>query len=71
MKDNDASAENLPADDHLREDVSLPSDGPADTADEFAPGQTNAGQQVAGLASAPHYGKDQDPEAGTDSNNPV
>ncbi|MEV4990955.1 hypothetical protein [Pseudarthrobacter sp. LMD1-1-1.1] len=39
--------------------------------DQFAPGLTNAGQQVAGLASASGYGKDLDPEAGPDGNHPV
>ena len=43
--------------------------GAADRA--FTPGQTNAGQQVAGLASASGYGKDLDPEAEPDGNNPV
>jgi hypothetical protein len=65
---------NLPADEHLRRDVAPESGGDqAATLDggEFAPGQTNAGQQVAGLASATGYTKNQDPEEQLDSTNPV
>ena len=37
----------------------------------FTPGQTNAGQQVGGLASASGYGKGLDPEDQPGGNNPV
>lgn len=64
---------NVPEDEHLRQDVAPESEGeaPDPQKDLFAPGQTNAGQQVSGLASASDYGKDLDPEAGLDGNNPV
>lgn len=66
-------SKDIPADEHLRQDAAPESGGtspkPRDNA--FAPGQTNAGQQVAGLASASGYGEDQDPEAAPDNNNPV
>ncbi|NUS36006.1 MAG: hypothetical protein HOQ04_06030 [Pseudarthrobacter sp.] len=63
----------IPSDEHLRQDVAPGSEGEAkDSQDgQFAPGQTNAGQQVSGLASASGYGKDLDPEAEPDGNNPV
>lgn len=62
----------LPADKHLREDIAAPEEESiADTEDHFTPGQTNAGQQVAGLASAPDYGEDQDLDSELDSNNPI
>ncbi|MBT2547725.1 hypothetical protein [Arthrobacter sp. ISL-65] len=35
------------------------------------PGQTNADQQVAGLAAATHYGEAEDPEAESDVNKPL
>ncbi|MDQ0755250.1 hypothetical protein [Arthrobacter sp. B3I4] len=62
----------LPADKHLRDDVA-PAAGAAPGTDEggFTSGQTNAGQQVGGLASAAGYGKEQDPESLGDTNNPV
>lgn len=64
----------LPADEHLRDDVA-PDAGEADTVSSpgsrFMPGQTNAGQQVAGLASATDYGENEDPEAQPDGNNPI
>ena len=64
---------NVPEDAHLRQDVAPESEGEAAEAQkgQFAPGQTNAGQQVSGLASASGYGKDLDPGAGPDGNNPV
>lgn len=64
---------NVPSDEHLRQDVAPGSEGEAqDPQDgQFAPGQTNAGQQVSGLASASGYGKDLDPEAEPHGNNPV
>lgn len=37
----------------------------------LTPGQTNASQQVGGLASASGYGNGLDPEAEPDGNNPV
>lgn len=55
------------------QDVAPESGGePQETPDSgFTPGQTNAGQQVGGLASASGYGTDLDPEAEHDGNNPV
>lgn len=67
------SPSDLPDDPHLRDDVA-PGTGtePAGTGDDrFTPGQTNAGQQVAGLASATDYGAEDDPESQQDSNHPV
>jgi hypothetical protein len=63
----------LPADEHLRDDVSPASDPEplGDGQRSFAPGPTNAGQQVGGLASAVDYGKEQDPDSRGDTNNPV
>jgi hypothetical protein len=63
----------LPADKHLRDDVA-PASGEEETVSpgsHFTPGQTNAGQQVAGLASATGYGENEDPEAQPDGNNPL
>ncbi|TNB76744.1 hypothetical protein FHJ30_01085 [Arthrobacter sp. BB-1] len=80
---DDQVSENVPSDEHLRQDVAPEAGGepqdaaPQDAAPQgaadraFTPGQTNAGQQVAGLASASGYGKDLDPEAEPDGNNPV
>lgn len=64
---------NIPDDEHLRQDVAPESEGePQDAQDSgFTPGQTNAGQQVGGLASATGYGKGLDPEAQPDGNNPI
>ena len=72
MADDEVS-KNIPDDEHLRQDVAPESEGePRDAAGSgFTPGQTNAGQQVGGLASASGYGKDLDPEAQPDGNNPV
>ena len=76
MADEEVSR-NVPSDEHLRQDVAPeaggePQDAAPGTADSgFTPGQTNAGQQVAGLASASGYGKDLDPEAEPDGANPV
>jgi hypothetical protein len=69
MSDQD----NLPADQHLRDDVAPASGAEAEDPGkgDFTPGQTNAGQQVGGLASATGYGKEQDPDAQGDTNNPV
>jgi hypothetical protein len=67
------SPEELPDDPHLRDDVA-PGAGtePLGTGDDrFMPGQTNAGQQVAGLAPATDYGPDEDPDAQQDSNHPI
>ena len=70
MTDQEPSGtSDLPADEHLRDDS-----GEADTAspdNHFTPGQTNAGQQVAGLASATGYGENEDPEAQPDGYNPI
>jgi len=74
MTDREPSeAGDLPADQHLRDDVAAAS-GEAEAAspaNHFTPGQTNAGQQVAGLASATGYGENEDPEAQQDGNNPI
>jgi hypothetical protein len=66
-------ASDLPADKHLRDDVAPASDPEpdGDAQGGLTPGQTNAGQQVGGLASAPGYGKDEDPDSRGDANNPV
>ena len=69
MADDEVS-KNIPSDEHLRQDVA-PEAG-ADSPDtSFRPGQTNAGQQVAGLASASGYGDDVDPDEQHDGNNPL
>jgi hypothetical protein len=72
MTDKQESSD-LPLDPHLREDVEPGAD--RETADGegklVPPGQTNADQQVAGLAAATHYGDDVDPEAETESNKPL
>ncbi|MFC4396724.1 MULTISPECIES: hypothetical protein [Micrococcaceae] len=72
MADDEVS-KNVPEDEHLRQDVAPEPEraAPDPQKDQFAPGQTNAGQQVSGLASASGYGKDLDPEAGPDGNNPA
>jgi hypothetical protein len=72
MADEEVS-KNVPSDEHLMQDVAPESGGePQEAPDSgFTPGQTNAGQQVGGLASASGYGKDLDPEAEPDGNNPV
>lgn len=68
---NPHSTEHLPDDEHLREDISAPGEGEGGPADQhFTPGLTNAGQQVAGLASASGYGEGEDPGE-QDANHPV
>jgi hypothetical protein len=64
--------EDLPEDEHLRNDVvSAAEDGQeASPGSHFTPGLTNAGQQVGGLASATGYGDKQEPDD-MDSNKPV
>lgn len=66
------NTDDLPADRHLREDVAPAASGEqAESPDrDFLPGQTNAGQQVAGLASATGYEEKEKPEQ-RDSNNPI
>jgi hypothetical protein len=66
-------SKDIPEDEHLRQDVAPESGGEPQNAPDtgFTPGQTNAGQQVGGLASATGYGKDLDPDAQPDGNNPV
>jgi len=71
MRDDTSHGENLPLNDHLQEDISAPSDQGEAARDDFTPGQTNAGQQVGGLASTTGYGDGQDPDSGTDTNNPI
>jgi hypothetical protein len=60
-----------PLDDHLQEDIAAPSDTNAEGSN-LTPGQTNAGQQVGGLASATQDPKGEEPP-GTENNgnNPV
>lgn len=72
MADKEVSKD-LPADEHLRQDVAPESGGDAGGIPEkgFLPGQTNAGQQVSGLASASGYGEGSDPDKQPDENNPV
>jgi hypothetical protein len=72
MADDEVS-KSVPSDEHLRQDVAPEAGGePQDTPDAgFTPGQTNAGQQVAGLASASGYGDDLDPDKQPDGNNPL
>lgn len=71
MEENQPSDVNLPTDSHLQEDISVPvDDDDGEAADHFVPGQTNAGQQVSGLASATDYGEEQVPPGET-GNNPV
>ena len=72
MTDKDVSKD-LPADDHLRQDVDPESAGEGQGLPDkaFLPGQTNAGQQVSGLMSGSGYAADQDPEQQPDGNNPI
>lgn len=72
MSDKTPHTEDLPDDEHLRNDV-VPAtldEHEASPDEHFTPGLTNAGQQVGGLASATGYGDKQDPDE-LDSNNPV
>jgi hypothetical protein len=69
MADDEVS-KNIPSDEHLRQDVA-PEAGVDSPATSFRPGQSNAGQQVAGLASASGYGDDVDPDEQPDGNNPA
>jgi len=63
----------LPSDNHLQDDISAPSDAPDQAPDQapgqFTPGQTNAGQQVGGLASATQDPDDEGTKNST--NNPI
>lgn len=73
MSDKEApSSPEMPDDEHLREDVALASgEERKDSADNhYLPGQTNAGQQVAGLTPVIGYGDSQNHEE-QDSDNPV
>ncbi|MFX1822341.1 hypothetical protein PV768_21455 [Pseudarthrobacter sp. CC4] len=77
MADEEVS-KNVPSDGHLRKDVAPEAGGelqdaahPEKADSRFTPGQTNAGQQMLGLASASVHGKDLDAEAETDGTNPV
>ncbi|MBT2514647.1 hypothetical protein [Arthrobacter sp. ISL-30] len=65
------SAENLPSDEHLQEDISAVSGEAKKAEHHFNPSLTNAGQQVAGLASPTNYGEESDPDSADDSNNPI
>jgi hypothetical protein len=65
------SSRELPSDSHLQEDISVPSEDTPETRADFAPGQTNAGQQVAGLASPATDPMDKESGPDADSNNPV
>jgi hypothetical protein len=71
MKDEEPGADDLPSDSHLKDDISAASDQPEEAAGDFTPSQTNAGQQVAGLASATNHSEDEVGGSRTDSNNPV
>ena len=72
MSDKKPRTEDLPDDEHLRNDVVPASleESEASPAEHFTPGLTNAGQQVGGLASATGYGEKQDPDE-LDSSHPV
>ncbi|TLM81715.1 hypothetical protein FDW83_14930 [Pseudarthrobacter sp. NamE2] len=73
MSDSEArSTDDLPDDEHLRNDVVPASEAEPESSnpEHFTPGQTNAGQQVGGLASATGYGTGQDPDE-PNTNNPV
>ncbi|MDQ0616285.1 hypothetical protein [Arthrobacter globiformis] len=72
MMDKEDSSD-LPRDPHLREDVVPGADQQAQDGEgkRLPPGQTNADQQVAGLAAATHYGEAEDPEAESDVNKPL
>ena len=72
MADEEVS-KNVPSDEHLRQDVAPEFEGePQEAPDSgLKPGQTNAGQQVGGLASASGYGKGLDPEDQHGGNKPV
>ena len=65
--------DDLPDDQHLRDDVAPASGEETDESGQAnaTPGQTNAGAQVGGLATATGYGKGQDPESRGDTNNPL
>ncbi len=70
---DDGVSKDIPDDEHLRQDVAAEAGGEPKGGPDISntPGQTNAGQQVGGLASASGYGDDLDPEAQPDGNNPV
>ena len=72
MTDNEDNPD-LPGDAHLREDVVPGADQETEAAGKkrLPPGQTNADQQVAGLAAATHYGEELDPEAEANGNKPL
>jgi len=72
MSGLEARSTDLPHDEQLRNDVLPASDAEPESsnAEHFTPGQTNAGQQVGGLASATGYGAGQDPDE-PNTNNPV
>ena len=57
-----------PLDEHLEEDISTETDTPDKEQLDFAPGQTNAGQQVGGLMGAIQDPEDEHREKG---NNPI
>jgi hypothetical protein len=73
MGTEEAYGKDLPSDPHLKEDVGQPivDAKPEDTSGRFTPGQTNAGQQVGGLASGTDFGEAGDPDAQPDENNPI
>jgi hypothetical protein len=71
-KDEPPQDNDLPSDSHLQEDISSQSEHePDETTEHLTPGQTNAGQQVAGLASATNYGEDENPDSRQESNKPI
>jgi hypothetical protein len=61
----------LPSDNHLRDDISTPTDNPDKAPEQFTPGQTNAGQQVGGLASPSQGPDDLEDVTKNASNNPI
>ena len=66
----DSPASGLPADEHLRNDVAPNTPPGEESKAGFTPGQTNAGQQVGGLASAAGY-EEKDPDKPKDTNSPA
>lgn len=64
------SSEDLPRDEHLREDVGVPTPEQESAAefdnDTFTSGQLNAGQRVPGLSPEGEYKASEDPERGAE-----
>ena len=65
------AAAHAPEDRHLRRDIGIADDGPAEEESALdSPTLTNAAQQVGGIGFS-GYGADDDPERQFDGNNPV